>query len=172
MLGLHENLILVGLRGSGKTTLGGDLAASLQRPFVDLDDRLASLAGESADDVLAHQGEPAFRNIERAVLLQAAQLRGAVIATGGGAVLHRREMAGLAATGCVVFLDVPLALLLERARARPRPRLCGGSIEDEFVALSEERRSSYDELAQITLSSPDVRSILGELNGWPFRSHG
>jgi shikimate kinase len=167
-----DNLILVGLRASGKTTLARALAQSLDRPFVDLDDELALRAGCTADELLAGQGEAAFRALERELLGGAAELRGRVIATGGGAVLHPREMAALAATGCVVYLDLPLPELLDRARSRPRPRLRPGSLEEELFALAAQRSSLYCEVAHITLSSPDVDSILDELKGWPQRPQG
>ena len=167
VLGPLHNLILVGLRGSGKTTLGRALAQTLQRPFVDLDDELARLAGCSADELLAGQGEQAFRQVERKVVASAADLAGHVIATGGGVVLHPVELAALASTGCVVYLKVPLGELLDRAAARPRPRLRDGSLENEFIALAANRNPAYEEVAQITVSSGDVDSILDALKGWP-----
>ncbi len=169
VLGSLHNLILVGLRGSGKTTLGRALAQTLQRPFVDLDDALAQAAGCSADTLLAEQGEAAFRDVERGVLARAAELSGHVIATGGGAVLHPVELAALASTGCVVYLKISLPELLARAEGRPRPRLRAGSLKDEFIALAAARNPSYEEVAQITVSSPDVISILEALDTWPQR---
>jgi len=166
-----DNLILVGLRASGKTTLGRALADRLGRPFVDLDDELALRAGCPADEFLSEAGEAAFRSVERDVLGLAAALRGRIIATGGGAVLHALEMEALAATGCVIYLDLPLSELLARARSRPRFRLHAGSLEDELFALAARRAPLYCEVAHISLSSPDVDSILGELEGWPHRPH-
>ena len=171
VLGPLHNLILVGLRGSGKTTLGRALAQTLQRPFVDLDDALAQAAGCSADSLLAEKGEAAFRAVERDVVARAADLAGHVIATGGGAVLHPIELAALASTGCVVHLKVSLPELLARAEARPRPRLRAGSLRDEFIALAAARNPSYEDLAQITVSSPNVVSILEAIERWPERPH-
>ncbi|HEX5010252.1 MAG TPA: shikimate kinase, partial [Planctomycetota bacterium] len=61
-------IVLIGMRGAGKTTVGRELAARLSRPFVDVDDLIAELAGRPADEVLARDGEPAFRALEERAL--------------------------------------------------------------------------------------------------------
>jgi len=73
-------IVLIGMRGAGKSTLGRALAERLSRPFVDIDELIGELAGRPADDVLARDGEPAFRALEERALRLAAGRAGAVVA--------------------------------------------------------------------------------------------
>src|SRR4051812_8462078 len=79
---------LVGMMGSGKSTVGKRLAARLDRPFVDLDERIETEAGRSIGDIFERDGEPAFRALESRVLARVADGPDAVVATGGGAPCH------------------------------------------------------------------------------------
>ncbi|MGH7639583.1 MAG: bifunctional shikimate kinase/3-dehydroquinate synthase [Candidatus Dormibacteria bacterium] len=140
--GGRPNLVLAGFSGTGKTVAGERAAAILEMPFFDLD-RLAEVRlGKPIADVFAGDGEAAFRAVERELLRQASRLSGAVIATGGGAVLHP-EMATLAAPACSVPLSAGLEQILARLggagdrpmlRSDPRRRTAG---------LLEERRAAY-----------------------------
>ncbi len=153
------NVVLIGLRGAGKSTLGLQLAERLGLLFVDTDEMLAERAGRSADAVLSEDGEAAFRVLEDEVLEDVARRRGCVIATGGGAPLlsHFGEVA---ATGLVVYLEAPLAVLLERARTRPRPPLTDLPLEDEFAQLLHERDAIYRRSSQITIEAHASEPIL------------
>lgn len=149
-LGLR-NLVLIGMRASGKTSCGRALAEQRGCPFLDLDEELARVAGRSADSVLAEDGEPAFRDLEARVLKSAADRRGHVIATGGGAVLHGKLFADLARTGVVIYLQASIEELLERAAQRPRPALKPLPLKAELEALLSEREALYEGFAQITI---------------------
>jgi len=158
-----RNVVLIGMRGSGKTTVGRALASALERAFLDLDDEVARIAGVSADELLATRGEPAFRTIEARALQHAATLKGHVIATGGGAVLHAREFAALAATGAVVYLQAPADLLVARGAARPRPALTELPPAQEVAALLARREPLYRASAQIIIPAGSADPILAAL---------
>jgi shikimate 5-dehydrogenase/shikimate kinase len=119
------NLVLVGPRGAGKTTVGRRVASLLGRPFVDTDEVVARREGRPAGAVLALRGEPAFRALERDAVRAAAVRRGAVVALGGGALEDAGSAAAVAEAGVVVRLDVGAREAARRiaADATPRPRL-------------------------------------------------
>lgn len=146
-----DNVVLVGLRATGKTELGRRLALRLGRPFLDTDALVEEIAGRAADALLAQRGEAAFRLVERQALVRAARARGTVVATGGGAVLNGEEFARLAATGVVVHLTAPVDELVRRARARPRPALLPLPLAEEVEALHAARTPLYRAVAQITV---------------------
>jgi shikimate kinase len=149
-----RTIALVGLRASGKTSVGRALAADLGREFVDLDDEIAREAGrvagsggfESAGDVLARLGEEGFREIETRALERVLLRPDAfVLATGGGTVVRERNRALLSERAYVVWLDVPVGELQRRLRADPtvRPPLSGSDAVTEVGALFRARAPLY-----------------------------
>jgi len=146
-----RNIVLIGMRASGKTECGRALAERLGRPFLDLDQELERIAGRGADEILEQEGEAAFRELEAQVLAAAASRSGHVIATGGGAVLHGALFAELARTGKVVYLRASLAELQRRAAIRPRPALKQLDRDSEVEALLADRQALYEGFAQITI---------------------
>jgi shikimate kinase len=167
-----RNIVLIGMRCSGKTTLGRALAVRLVRPFADLDEVLGERAGRPVDEILAQDGEAAFRRLEEQVLWWAAELGGYVIATGGGAVLHGPAFEALARTGSVVYLAAPAAELARRAQVRPRPPLSTLAPEDEVQALLSTRDPLYRAAAEFTIPVDRTDPILDLLAalGDPDRS--
>jgi shikimate kinase len=161
---LVPNVILIGMRASGKSTLGRRLARALGRPFLDLDDELARRSGRSVDALLAERGEAGFRRLEAPVLTWAATRRGSVIATGGGAVLHARPFAALAATGTVLYLQAPAAELARRGEGRLRPALTALSPYDEVAALLRRREILYRTQAAFTIPVSRTDPILALLH--------
>lgn len=160
------SIVLVGARCSGKTTLGRRLAERLDRPFVDADERLAELAGLPAEEQLARHGEPAFRALEARVLAELSGLRGAVVATGGGAV-EQPGFAALAADATVVYLRAECSTLLERQRAAPRARLLPGALRDEIETLLQRRSPLYTAFADVTVPVEGPDPILALLRQLP-----
>jgi shikimate kinase len=155
-----RNIVLIGMRCSGKTTVGRALAARLGRRFTDLDEVLAQRAGCPADDLLQRDGEPAFRRLEEQVLRWAATLAGHVIATGGGAVLHDEAFGALARAGRVVYLQAPAGELARRAGDRPRPRLTSLPPEEEVERLLSTRDPLYRAAAEFTIPVDRTDPIL------------
>ncbi len=161
---------LVGLRCSGKTSVGRRLAELRGWPFVDLDDRTAARGGAtSAGELFAAVGVEAFRRLEAEALDEV--LDGGVpciLATGGGVVETARCRARLAAETTVVWLTADPVVLGRRLRADPtlRPSLTGADPADELAALLQRRAPLFREVATWELASGerDVEEIAADLH--------
>ncbi len=157
-------LALVGPRCAGKSTLARVAAARFGLPALDLDELLlaerafdeAATGADSAGALLAAVGEPAFRARESAALARLVDAASpCVLATGGGAVVAPANRALLRERFLVAFLDAPAAVLAARLRAdpAPRPSLTGADPAEELERVLAERRSSYEEVADLTLDA-------------------
>jgi shikimate kinase len=136
---------LVGMPGSGKSTVGPELAARLGVPFVELDAEIERAAGATVREIFQAQGEARFRELEAAALTEAARRDPSVISCGGGVVLEPANRITLRATGEVVFLSVPLEVLRERVLpAKERPLI---REEGDLERLQREREPLYREFA-------------------------
>ncbi|HEX6845204.1 MAG TPA: shikimate kinase [Actinomycetota bacterium] len=107
---------LVGMPGSGKSTVGAELAGRFGVPFVDLDAEIEREAGSSVAEIFEIRGEAGFRALEAQALVKASAHDPSVVACGGGVVLEPANRIALRNTGICVYLDVPLAQLEERVR--------------------------------------------------------
>ena len=138
------NLYLIGMMGSGKSTVGRPLAEALGYRFLDADTSLEQVAGKPIPELFASEGEAGFRTLEAAVLNQIAAWHSLVVATGGG-VVTRPENWGQLHQGVVIWLDAPDALLLERLGADPTPRplLACPNPAARLAELLQERRPLY-----------------------------
>jgi shikimate kinase/3-dehydroquinate synthase len=158
---------LVGMMGSGKSTLGPALARALGRRFVDADREIEREAGVSVSELFAREGEAGFRARERAAL-DALAGSGAVVALGGGAVAQAGAAERLAAQGTVVYLRARLETLVMRlGNASSRPLLAGLDAKGRrarLEALLAERKPAY-ETARITIDTDDliVPGLVAEL---------
>lgn len=110
-----QNIVLIGMPSSGKTTVGKLLAQTLGRPFYDSDEELVRQAGMSVPDYFSTYGEAAFRELETRVLAGLSAKTGCIIATGGGAVLRTENVENLRQNGVIFFLDRGLAALTPTA---------------------------------------------------------
>lgn len=122
----RTNLVLVGMPGSGKTTVGKLLAERSGKSFVDLDEEIARRAGKSIPEIFASQGEGPFRQLEHEVLTEACAKSGQVIATGGGAVLREENRTAMRRTGRVYRLR----RRLEDLPTEGRPLSQAGRLEE------------------------------------------
>lgn len=107
-----ENIVLTGMPGSGKSTVGKLLAEKLGRPYLDVDTLITEKTGKTPAELISAEGEQAFRDIESEVIRSIALETGAVIATGGGAVLREENIDALRMNGKIFFLDRPVEQLL------------------------------------------------------------
>jgi shikimate kinase len=136
---------LVGMPGSGKSTVGPELAARLGVPFVELDAEIERAAGATVREIFEREGEARFRELEAGALTEAAGRDPSVISCGGGVVLEPANRITLRATGEVVFLSVPLEVLRERVLpAKDRPLI---REEGDLDRLQQQREPLYREFA-------------------------
>lgn len=107
-----RNLVLVGMPSCGKTTIGKTLAEMLSKNFLDSDEEIVKRQGVTIPKIFEEKGEKYFRNIESEVIAELSKRESAVISTGGGAVLNRKNIENLKQNGLVVFIDRPLEMLV------------------------------------------------------------
>ncbi len=147
-----RSIILVGARAVGKTTIGRKLAASLGYAFCDTDELIQEQAGRAIAELVAEQGWPAFRALEREVLVDCADRESTVVATGGGAVLHLDVWPQIKRRTFVVWLTAPLAVVRARLGADPhsvsmRPSLTGEDVVHEYERVLRQREPLYRDVA-------------------------
>jgi shikimate kinase len=150
---LQRTLVLVGLMGAGKTSVGKRLAALLAVPFTDSDAEIATAAGMSIPEIFETLGEPAFRDGERRVIARLLNERPGVLATGGGAFIEPRTRGEIKRRATSVWLRADLDLLWDRVRDRPgRPLLQAPDPRAVLEDLSRRRAPVYAE-ADVTVDS-------------------
>ncbi|HVL99525.1 MAG TPA: shikimate kinase [Egibacteraceae bacterium] len=135
-----RNVVLIGLMGAGKSTVGRILAERLGRPFVDTDDLVEDEAGMAIRDIFAEKGERAFRSLESEAVRRVSALRGQVVAVGGGAVSTPGNATQLRMTGDLVLLDADPAVLAERLGTDVEDRPMVAEADDLAARLAELRR--------------------------------
>ena len=142
-------VVLVGMMGSGKTTVGRRVAAKLGYKFIDTDDLVVARAGKSVRQVFEHDGEATFRAHEAQALAEAlATTVDAVVAAAGGSVLSAENRTLLKNSSAVVlWLDADVPSLTERTARSPHRPLLDGDASARLTQLDTERRSLYTEVA-------------------------
>jgi shikimate kinase len=158
-----RHLVLVGMMGSGKSTVGQRCAERLGRSFVDTDELVATFAGAPVAAVFARDGEAAFRDLERAAVTDAcAAPTPTVIAAGGGAVLDAENRTRMRAAGFVVWLRAPVVQLAARVGdGRGRP-LLSGDTKATLERLEVVRRPAYEAAAHAAVDTAglDVAAVV------------
>jgi shikimate kinase len=139
-------IVLVGLMGVGKSTVGRRLAARLRVPFVDADCEIEAAAGMAIADIFSRFGEPYFRDGERRVIQRLVDGQPKVIATGGGAFINDDTRALILSDATAIWLDAKPHVLAERVRRRDtRPLLRGRDPETVLRELAAQRNPIYAE---------------------------
>lgn len=152
-LRLDRPLVLVGLMGAGKTTVGRRLAARLKVPFVDADAEIEAAAGRTIAEIFEDFGEAEFRKGERDVIARLLKSGPLVLATGGGAFVDPETRARVKELGLSIWLKAPIPLLVERVKRRDtRPLLRNGDPAGILTKLAEARYPAYAE-ADIVVES-------------------
>lgn len=147
--------------GSGKSTLGKELAEKLSRNFFDLDEEIERMAGWVIPDIFAQVGEDYFRELEKSVLLMLIRLNEpAVIATGGGTPCFYDNMTLMNMSGATVFLDTPMETLVERVQEDKKSRpligqMSDSTLESDMEALYNKRLPYYKKASFTTNSKLD-----------------
>lgn len=143
-----RNIILAGFMGTGKTSVGRELARRLSWTFVDADDLIEQRAGRTIDRIFEEQGEAGFRRIEAEVARDLVALERHVIATGGGMVVSPANREALERAGSLVLLTATPETIWRRVRSHShRPLLAVADPQARIRELLEERRPAYEQIA-------------------------
>ncbi|MGB9814207.1 MAG: 3-dehydroquinate synthase [Thermovenabulum sp.] len=168
MVSKNKNIVLSGLPGSGKTTIGKILAENTNRAFVDTDRLIEDFTGETISDIFKRYGEERFREIESFVIQKVSQLKNTVISLGGGTLTRRGNYELLKNNSTIIFLNASLETLLSRLENDfSRPLLESDDLNSKKEKLSrlyDARIKLYQETADIILEADDSpEKIAGEI---------
>jgi len=162
------NVVLIGYRGTGKTTIGRSLARRLGRSFFDSDDLVVKKAGKSILEIFKEEGEGKFREIEAEAILELSRKNNAIISCGGGAVLRQDNVKNLKSSGIVILLKASAETIFERIESdNNRPRLTDKSGIEEVRHLLLQRNRFYDSAKDFEVDTgrnsvqESVKSIIG-----------
>ena len=168
----RKTIVLVGLMGVGKSSVGRRLAAALDLPFRDADNEVEAAAGRSIPEIFAEMGEPAFRDGERRVIARLLDEPPHVLATGGGAFVNAETRALIKSKAVAVWLKADLELLARRvSRKDGRPLLKGRDPMDVLREHASLRYPAYGE-AHLTVETGDtahgvaVEAVIQGLRGY------
>ena len=151
-----RSLVLIGLMGAGKSSVGRRLANKLRLRFVDADNEIEAAAGQTIQEIFAEHGEQYFREGERKVISRLLGDGPQVLATGGGAFMDPGTRDRIAQNGLSVWLRADLAVLMKRVRRRGhRPLLAKGDPKATMRKLMDERYPIYA-LADLTVETRDA----------------
>ncbi len=152
-----KTLVLVGLMGAGKTSVGRKLAQTLQLPFADSDHEIENVSRMTVPELFEVYGEVEFRALEQRVVTRLVADGPAVIGTGGGAFMNADTRAAIRASGISIWLKADIDTLMERvARRQNRPLLKTSDPRAVMRKLMEDRYPVYGE-ADVTIVSRDAR---------------
>jgi shikimate kinase len=161
----RRSIVLIGMMGAGKSSIGRRLARRLNLPFVDADSEIEKAASMTIPEIFDAQGEAYFRAGEARVIARLLEGGPQVLATGGGAFMNPETRAAIRAKGISIWLNATLDILLRRVRRRAdRPMLAGADPVEALNRLIAERYPVYAE-ADLTVESRDVPhdTIVGEI---------
>ncbi|MFH1420329.1 MAG: shikimate kinase [Planctomycetota bacterium] len=171
------NLILIGYRGCGKSTIGPLVARRLRQRFVDLDDLIVEQTGKTIRQIFSEESEAGFRSRERASFQKIRKLKDCVIALGGGAVMDPENRALTRRMGKVVWLRAPAVVLWSRIKADPasaetRPALTPGGGLAEVEETLARREPLYRRAAHHTIDtvSASAEAVAESIELW-FRAN-
>jgi len=169
---IDRPIVLVGMMGVGKSTVGRKLAAALGLPFADADDEIATAAQMSINEIFEHFGEDHFRDGERRVIARLLEGGRGVVATGGGAFVQEDTRQLILDKGIAVWLDCDVDTLVERLkRTNKRPLLRGGNVREIVTRMKTEREGAYAQAPVHVFSgsgahTDTVAQILGAIDKW------
>ena len=155
------NVVLIGYRGTGKSVVGKTLSKRLGKPFYDADGYIEERTGRTISDMVASEGWPFFRAREKEAIRELSDKENCVIATGGGAVMDKDNVACLREKGFFVLLKADIDTMIQRIQgdevsSQQRPDLLGGNIYEETEALLKQRMPVYEDVADLSIDTSNL----------------
>ena len=153
-----HNVFLVGAMGSGKTSVGRQLARELSMDFIDSDEEIERCTGVDIRFIFEKEGESLFREREKAIISNLTQMENLVLATGGGSILDAKNRQLLNTNGIVVYLETSVKQqLLRTQKSKTRPLLVGKSPEAVLTRLMASRGPLYEQVAHFSVNTGKKR---------------
>ena len=150
------NIVLIGMRGTGKTTVGQLLAQSLKRDFVETDELITKKSGLPIAEIVEKHGWEYFRDLESQVVQEISTLDNAVISTGGGVVTRKENVHALKTNGLVILLTATIDTMEKRLTGAKRPPLTTQqTIRQEIEEILKKRKVLYEKASDIRISTDD-----------------
>ncbi len=161
-----KNIYLVGFMGTGKTSVGKELAKAKKYHFVDLDDLIELKERRRITDIFAKDGEPYFRKIEKKALKEVSREKGFVVACGGGVVLDKDNIKAMKETGKLVCLGASCDAILKRVAGQThRPLLNVPNPKKQIDVLMKMRAPYYAQADKvIDTSKLSIKQVVGKIN--------
>jgi shikimate kinase len=158
---MKNKIVIIGMPGSGKTTLGKILAGELNIKFFDMDEYIINKTGKTTIQ-LFENGEEYFRDIESETCKELAQYDNILISTGGGVIKRKANIDVLNEEGLIIFIDRPVENILKDVDVSFRPLLKDG--KEKLLKLYDERYALYNEYAEeIVKNDSDVRVVIDRI---------
>jgi shikimate kinase len=161
------NIVLIGYRGSGKSTVGRRLAVRLKLKFVDIDDLIEERQGVPISDIVNSHGWGHFRKLEKGTIEEISKRDRLIIAPGGGAVLDTDNVKALRKNGFIIWLKADKQTLLKRLNQDPgtntrRPTLTGQGTSEELKEVMSLREPIYERVSEIQIDTSrlDVKTVV------------
>jgi shikimate kinase len=164
------NIIVIGYRGTGKSTVGRKIAESLQISFYDTDELIKKQTGKTIKEIVEEKGWESFREEEKEVIRELSSVRESVIATGGGAVMDEENLNILKKKGVFIWLTADIRTIIERMEKdkvsdEQRPSLSKGDLYRETANMLEMRIPVYRQLADfvVNTSKKNINEVVDEV---------
>jgi shikimate kinase len=164
------NIILIGYRGTGKTSVGKRLSEKLRAAFCDTDELIEAAAGRSIREMVEEGGWSFFREREKKIIRDVAAMQGTVIATGGGAVMDEENAEVLKNQGILIWLNADVETIVQRIQNDSqsngkRPFFSGNDLLQETVDVLEKRMPVYRRLADLSVNTANkgIDEIVDEI---------
>lgn len=161
-----DNIYLVGFMGSGKSTVGKELAYKLNRELIDMDYTIEQKQGKTIKEIFESEGEEAFRQLETNLVIELQDQKGKIISTGGGVVMRQENVDAMKAGGKVIFLHAKEEQLFKFLKYdKKRPLLQGDDYKDKIRSLLAKRESFYMNAADMIIqcTGKNIQEITREI---------
>ena len=170
-----KNIVLAGFMATGKTTVGRLLASQLGYEFIDTDDLIENLCGQSIADIFREKGEAFFRTMESSVAHELGARQGLVIATGGGMLQNPANVIAFKKQGQIICLQAGADVILKRIEnqgARHRPLLNGPDPMDRIQELMLQRESTYAQFTTVNNNHKSLQAVVRSVMAIVFKPQG
>jgi len=157
---MASNIILIGMMGSGKSTIARAIGKAYSMKVIDSDREIEAQIGKRITEVFESSGESVFRSLESKWCESLEKIRNTVIATGGGIILDPENQALLRQQGFVVWLNPTLSSITQRTSSKNRPLLKSGNPEKVFLDLFKKREPIYKSTAHMVLDTSNITPLM------------